>query len=296
MIDTHAHLDFPELSGDIDGVLERFKKSGGTYIVSCSTSVPSSQLAISLSQKYSRILPALGLHPELANPGSDLYADAISHKWIEAQGKALSGLLSDYPQVVAVGECGLDYYHMKRERMTGRETIIENERILFEQCIGLAIEFSLPLIIHCRDEEGDKQAEAECLELIVKKGRSRVRGVFHSYTGSLDYLDDILALGFYVSFNGIITYRNNENVRKILNRVPLEKLLIETDCPFLTPNRRKTAGVNVCEPAFVDEVAEVVARVKGVSEEQLWDVVENNAEKLFRLSKHVGHHVGHEKN
>ena len=285
MIDSHAHLDAPELAGDVDNVVDRFRSAGGTVIVNCASNVSSCHNAVSLSQKFSEVYPTVGLHPELAVPGTDIYYEGISKKWISEQVAAISELLSKYPKIVGIGECGLDYSFMKRERMLGREKMFADQKELFASCITLATEHDLPLVVHCRDEDGDKQAEAEALELLVKIGGSHVKGVFHSYTGSLDYLEDILGLGFYVSFNGIVTYKNAENVRLLLDRVPMDRLLIETDAPWLVPNRRRSAGISVCEPAFVDEVAEAVAKRKGCMEERVWKDVEENFERLFAISR-----------
>lgn len=285
MVDTHAHLDAPELADDIEHVLDRFRAAGGTHIVNCSADIMSCHKAIALSLTYPEIGPALGLHPELTIPGAELYTKAISAKWIHEQIEAIAELIAHYPQVVAVGECGLEYRFMKRERLPGRETLFKQQHDIFVSCIHVAVEHTLPIIVHCRDEDGDKQAEAECLELLVKEGGVGVKGVFHSYTGSLEYLEDILALGFYVSFNGIVTYKNAEHVREILDKVPLERLLIETDAPWLVPNRRRSAGIRVCEPLFGDEVAEVIAKRKGISSELVWRTVEENAEKLFQFQR-----------
>ena len=149
--------------------------------------------------------------------------------------------------------------------------------------VKLAKEIDLPLVIHCRDELGDKQADAEALEILIKENGGGVKALFHSYTGSLSYLDDILGLGYYVSFNAIVMFKSADNVRELLDATPLEQLLLETDAPWLVPQKHRAAGAKVCEPMFIGETAEYVAKRKGVSVERLWEQVEENAGELFGI-------------
>lgn len=282
MIDTHTHLYPPELADVLDSVVERFKNAGGTHIINCATDPSSICEVISQAHTYPEIVPTAGLHPELLVPGSDLFLTGIDEAWIEAHLNELRRTISKHAQISAVGEVGLDYYWIKHERISGRERLFDLQRKLFAGCIDIAVEKNLPLVIHCRDEQGDKQAEAETLKLLVDCG-SGTKGVFHSYTGSLSYLEDILGLGFFVSFNGIVTYKNADNVRKLLDAVPLDHLLLETDSPFLVPNSVRATGVRICEPAFVKEVGQFVAKHKGISEDRLWEQTDRNAREVFGM-------------
>lgn len=281
MIDTHTHCYVPEIKDNLNEVVQRFENAGGKYIVNCAADLSSSHEVISQAIEFPNTMPTVGLHPELIVPGTDIYIDGIDEKWIEKNIEQVQRLLDEYKNIVAVGEIGLDYYWIKRERLEGMTRLYELQKDLLAKQIDLAREAELPVVLHCRDEDNDKQAESEILELLVKVGESKVKGVFHSYTGSMRYLEDILALGFYVSFNGIITYKSGDNVRELLDATPVEQLLLETDTPWLVPNRYRSAGARVCEPAFVDEVAEFAAKRKGLTKERLWKIVEKNSKELF---------------
>ena len=283
MIDTHAHLYAPELANNVENVLNRFAGAGGKYIINCAASPESCTDVIALAQKHPQTKPTVAIHPELAVPGCDIYNPSISEKWIDRQLDNLNDLLAKHNEIIAVGECGLDYYWIKRERLQNRTHMFDLQKQMLKGCVELGLEHNLPLVLHCRDENGDKQAEAEILELLTKVGKGKTRGVFHSYTGSLSYLKDILALGYYVSFNGILTYRSANNVRELLDATPDDKLLLETDSPYLVPNNLRSTGVKVCEPVFIQEVAEFVAKRRKMRTEKLWEVVEQNAGELFNF-------------
>jgi TatD DNase family protein len=229
MIDSHAHLYTPELSDDLEDVMKRFRGAGGKYIVNCAADPSSCNDVISQSAEYEEILPTVGLHPELVIPGLEIYTAEIDEAWIDCQIDFVESLIRKHSDIIAVGECGLDYFWVKRERLSGKEKIFDLQKKMLAANVELALERDLPLVVHCRDEMDDKQCEAEILDQLVKVGGSRVHGVFHSYTGSLSYLEDIL----------------------------------------------------VCEPVFVGEVAEFVAKRKKVSVERLWEMVDGNFRRLF---------------
>lgn len=281
MIDTHAHLYVAELRDNVNEILQRFESAGGTCVINCAADLESSHEVISQSLEHPITIPTVGLHPELIVPGTDIFIDGIDEGWIERNVEQLQRLLEQHNNIVAIGEIGLDYYWIKRERLEGMTKLYELQKELLAKQIEFAKEVNLPVVIHCRDETNDKQAESEILELLVKVGGSKVKGVFHSYTGSLRYLEDILDLGFYVSFNAIVTYKSGDNVRELLDATPAEQLMLETDSPWLVPNRHRSSGARICEPAFVDEVAEFAAKRKGLTKERLWKIVEENATELF---------------
>lgn len=280
MIDVHAHMYKEDMLGDIAAVIERFSAEGGKYIINSAADLSSSHDVIAQAIEHSELKPTVGLHPELVVPGTDIFVCGIDESWIKTNIAEIRSLLKKHTEIVAIGECGLDYYWIKRERLGDRKDLFDIEKKLFIEHVILAQEFKLPLIIHCRDEDGDKQAEAEIIDLLVRYGPS-VKCLFHSYTGSLSYLEDILGLGAYVSFNGIVTYKNADNVRTILHEVPFDRLMIETDSPWLVPNKHRSVGIQVCEPMYVKETALFVAQEKGVTVERLWKQVEENSERLF---------------
>jgi TatD DNase family protein len=284
MIDCHAHLHHRLLDEKLEDIMTRFKQAGGDYILNSAIDLKSSCKVLAQARQYEEIVPTVAVHPETLIPGADIYISSANGKWIKNNLEELDKILDKYQSVAAIGECGLDYYWVKRENIPERNKIFELQRDLFAGHIEPSKQYNLPLVIHCRDERGDKQCEAEILELLVKKGNSCINGVFHSYTGSLSYLKDILALGFYVSFNGIVTYKNADNVRELLDEVPLDRLLLETDSPFLVPYRSRSAGVKTGDPAFVKEVGSYVADFKGINEKRLWNQVRSNFENLFGLS------------
>ncbi|MBN1618197.1 TatD family hydrolase [Candidatus Dojkabacteria bacterium] len=281
MIDVHSHMYCFE-GEEFIAVVKRFFDGGGKYIVNAATSIETSHLVISQNHEFKNVLPAIGLHPELTVPGTDIYQKNISSKWIIKNTQILANLIHDFP-IVAVGECGLDYYWAKKNGIEDRSLIFELQKDLLKRQIVIASELELPIILHCRDQEGDKHAEAEMLELLKSYGSKSLRCLFHSYTGSLSYLSEIVSRGYFVSFNGILTYRNADNVRDILGKVLVDQILLETDCPWLVPNKAKSRGIIQNEPIFVDEVAEYAAQFLGISKEDLWKAVYSNFEKFMRI-------------
>lgn len=292
MIDSHAHLHSHQLAAELDKVINRFINAGGKSIINCGIDMESNQIVIEQSAKYDQIIPAVGLHPELFVPGSDIYRSCADKKWIDKNIKFLEELLERHKaSIVAIGECGLDYYWVKDQNLPNRKNIFKLQKYLFESQIKLAHKYNLPMIIHCRDEFGDKQCEAEILKLLVQTGKSCVPGLFHSYTGSLHYLKDILNLCFYVSFNGIVTYKGANNVRELLASVPDERLLIETDAPYLVPNALRSKGMRTCEPFMIEEVGAYISKSRNISENDLWILVEKNFKALFRFGPFSDHRV-----
>ncbi len=285
MTDAHAHLHSPQIADQLDSVVGRFSDAGGKYILNNSVDLESAQIVLQQARQHPEIiLPAVGIQPEVLTPGSDVCIPSADAKWINRNIDELRKILEkNSTKIKALGETGLDYYWVKRNRLPDREKIFELQKKLFRQQIVLAVEFDLPIIVHCRDEEDDKQCEAETLELLAKHGKGRVQALFHSYTGSQHYLKDILNLGFYVSFNGIITYKNAENVRQLLDATPLDQLLLETDAPFLVPNDSRSRGIKTAEPVMVKEVAKAVAERKGRSVQEIWEKVDGNFERFVGL-------------
>lgn len=283
MIDSHCHLHIDPLSSNIESVVSNFLKNGGEYILSCAVNPETSLEEIGFSMEYDNVLTAIGVDPEVCIPGSDIYHKNVTKDWVDKEVDRIESLLKKNKDIVAVGEIGLDYYWVKKNNTPKPESIYEIQKYLFSKQLKMAIEHDLPVVIHCRDIDGDKHAESDILKLISCECDSCVRGVFHSYTGSESYLTDILNLGFYVSFNGIVTYDGASNVRKLLRMVPQEQLLLETDAPLLVPAKYKKSGYKTSEPKMIDEIGDFVAKQLGMDTSRLWQVVDGNFKKLFRV-------------
>jgi len=260
--DTHAHLDYPDYQKDLPEVIARAQAAGIAGIISIGTSLASSERAIRLAGKFPIVFAAIGWHP----------AEAM---------KAPSGLrpalreLAKNPKVVAVGEIGLDYHHLPSEKPGG--TAADDARYqqqqaeIFQQQIEVAIEAGLNCIIHQRDAFDDTLAQ-------LKPFAGKVRGVFHCFGENADRMRRVLEIGSLVSFTGIVTFKNGQNVRDTLAATPLDKFMLETDCPYLAPVPYRGQR---CEPAYVREISEVVAKVKGCLLDELSAATCNTAKEIF---------------
>ena len=253
LIDTHAHLDFDMFDHDRDAVLERAKAAGVELIVDPGIDVATSRAAVKLSEQYPMIRGAVGIHPNSA--GEAAPGDIIDIAELAA-----------HPNVVAVGEIGLDFY---RDR-TPRDVQVR----AFRGQLDLARELDLPVIVHFREVEIDG------IGLVGKDAFRRLRGVFHCFGGSAAFAEEVLGMGFYLGFDGPLTYKNSDRAA-IAVMTPLDRCLIETDAPFLTPQRHRGERN---EPAWVGEVAETLAAVKGLDAAEVEEATARNARDLFRFS------------
>jgi TatD DNase family protein len=252
LVDSHCHLNYDGLAERQDEVLASARSRGVCGFLNISTRQREWDDVIAVAERHPDVWASVGVHPHEADAHPDLGASAL------AEGAA-------HPRVVAIGECGLDYYYDKSDRAAQRER--------FEAHIDAAAQTGLPLIIHTRDAEQDT---AEILSRAVKgKG---VTGVLHCFTGSAELARKGLELGFLVSLSGIVTFKNARDLQDTAKQVPLDHLLVETDSPFLAPvpNRGKT-----CEPAFVADTAAFVADLRGETLEQLAEATTANFFRLF---------------
>ena len=293
MYDSHAHLTSEPIISNIDSVLQSFKIKGGKGILNVSYDPKSVGESIKLvldkqNSSPNTIYLALGIHPEyfseIMDHGNDLYK---KYKVV------IDNLKSTYKEnkklLTAVGETGLDYYHFQHlAQLTPdmRDQLEEIQRRAFQDHIELALKYKLPLSIHCRGINESNRVYEDALKIIVENGEGNARGSFHSYTGPVEYIKDILNLGFYIGFNGIVTYPKAENVRKIINEVPNDRILLETDTPFLVPQRirnskDKSIKRDYSQPGDVIEVAKVIAEVKGIELEEVLKITSENFERLF---------------
>jgi TatD DNase family protein len=287
LIETHAHLDYPDFAPDFEHVLRRATDAGVTRIITIGTSLESSRRAVAFAEKYSNVFAVIGVHPTYVEESGD---DVIT---------PLRELAAN-PRVVAIGETGLDYHslpsvELAKERkdtqllvkalQTSTEEQLEAEihdgaykskqASLFEQQLDLAVELGLNVVIHQRD------AWEDTLE-IMRPYAGKVRGVFHCFGGSIEQANEVLALDHLVSFTGIVTFKNGANVREVAAQVPLWKFMVETDCPYLAPVPFRGKR---CEPAHTRIVAETIANTRGISVDELAAATTETAEKLFRFQR-----------
>ncbi len=249
LVDTHAHLDFPEFDADRDEVITRAKEQGVGYIINVGASLEGSRKSLELSQKYASIYAAVGVHPH--------EADSFT---LETE-KNIRNLAKE-KKVVAIGEIGLDYFkHYSEPR---------NQLSVFKQLLKIAKDFNLPVVIHTRNAQDDT--------LKILKEVMPVRVVVHCFSGDKAFLKDCLDLGFLISFTCNVTYKKAEDLREIVKAVPLDKLLVETDAPYLSPEGFRGKRN---EPAQVHLLAEAVANLKGLKLEEVAQATTENARRFF---------------
>lgn len=254
LVDTHAHLNDPQLAGELSAVVERARQAGVMHIINVGDSIEGSRLAIDQAEQHDCVWAAVAVHPHDAASLDDDTVELLRE-------------MSRNPKVVAIGEIGLDYYYEDHDR--------EVQKRAFERQIELAIEAGLPVIVHNRDAHADVLA-------ILKEAASRgVTGVLHCYSGSLELAMQFIDLGFFISIAGPVTFKNAKRPVEVASRIPIDRLLVETDCPYLAPvpvrGRRN-------EPAFVRYTAERIAELRGVTLEELAEVTTRNAARLFGIS------------
>jgi TatD DNase family protein len=260
--DTHAHLDFPDFEADLPKVIERAQAAGIAKIISIGTDLDSSARAIKLAELFACVYAAVGWHPSHVTAAPADVRPALRE-------------LAKHPKVVALGETGLDYHRLPSTQ--GDATIADDESYkrrqaeLFKQHLEVATQTGLNCVIHQRDSLADTLAQ-------LQPFASRVRGVFHCFAESPDIMRQILAMNSLVSFTGIVTFKNGQNVRDTVAATPLGQFMLETDCPYLAPMPYRGKR---CEPAYVKEISETVATVKGCSLEELSQATCDAAHKFF---------------
>lgn len=252
-IDTHAHVHFPDYELDPEEVLEAAAKDDVTKVLCVGCTLTDSKLAIDMAARQDNVWATIGLHP---HEGAEYVNDD----------KALQEFrdLAGKPKVVAIGETGLDYYYDNSPR--------EDQKKLLRFQLNLAQEFGLPMIFHVREAFSDFFAILDDFE--------GVRGVVHSFTGTLDEMNEILRRGLYIGLNGIMTFTKEARQLEMARAVPLSRLLLETDAPFLTPVPFRG---KVCEPKYVRVTAEFLAKLRGESLAEIATTTTKNAETLFNI-------------
>lgn len=252
LIDSHCHLEYKGLVEDQAGVLDRARQAGVGGFLSISTRQREWAQVIATAEREADVWASVGIHPHEADGHADMGEAAL----LEA---------AAHPRVIAIGETGLDYYYDKSDRLVQQE--------LFRRHIAVSRATGLPIIIHTRDAEADTAA---ILQEEMAKGA--FPALIHCFTASADFARIVLDLGLTISLSGIVTFKNASDLQAIAAIIPEDRLLVETDAPFLAPvpNRGK-----VCEPAFVADTARFVAELRGVSPEALAAATSKNFMKLF---------------
>jgi TatD DNase family protein len=255
LIDSHAHLDMEDFENDFQEVLNRALQGGITHIITIGIDLSSSLKSLELANRYDFIFSSIGYHPH--------NSDNIDSQTV----KELSRLVSE-PKIVAWGEIGLDFYR----RYSPPERQVE----AFEQQLEMAVQFNLPVIIHSR------QADKEVLDILKKRMHGKHRGVIHCFSGDYDLAMELIDMGYYISIPGTVTYKNALQVHDVASRIPLERMLIETDAPFLAPVPKRGKRN---EPLFVTYTAQKIAQLRDMDFEEVAHQTSRNAELLFDLPK-----------
>ena len=253
LIDTHAHLDSGQFRGDVDGAIARALDQGVRTILTVGCDLPSSRDSIDLASTHDNVWASVGIHPH----------DACT---VNEASIAELRRMADHPKVVAIGETGLDFYRDRSPR--------EEQRSAFRAQIRLARELNKPLIVHDRD------AHDEILQILTQEHAAEVGGVMHCFSGDLELARQCVALGFFISFAGPLTYPANHGLREVATGLPTDVMLIETDCPYLSPQSWRGKR---CEPAYVRSTAEELARIKGLTLDDVARITSLNAFRLFGI-------------
>jgi TatD DNase family protein len=250
-VDSHCHINFPELASNLDQIVDAMGANGVSHALCVSVDLETLPQVLAIAERFPNVFASVGVHPD--------------HQGVEEPDVARLVDLTAHPRVVAIGETGLDYF-----RLTGD---LEWQRARFRNHIRAAIRTGKPLIVHTRE------AAADTLRILREEGADRVGGVMHCFTETQAVADAALELNFLISFSGIVTFKNAHALKDVARRVPLERMLIETDSPYLAPvpNRGKTN-----QPAFVRHVAEEIGRLKGVPLEVVGTTTSDNFFRLFR--------------
>ena len=256
IIDSHCHLSSSEIYADLAGVIERANLAGVSAMLNAGAKFDELDTQLQISNAFKNIWTVTGVHPH----------DAVGYEDVSAEDVLKN---TTHPKVVAIGECGLDYFY----DFAPKDTQIK----VFKQMIKAAQECALPLIVHTRD------ADADTIEILSDAYKKKTfSGVIHCYSSSKELANEALKIGFYISASGMITFNNAEKLRQNFEDIPLNKLLIETDSPYLAPVPMRG---KVCEPAYVVLTAQRLADVKGISFDEICRLTSENFFKLFTKAK-----------
>lgn len=250
LVDSHCHLDFPDLAVDLEGILARMAENGVERAMCISVTLQDLPRVIRLAERHPQLWASVGVHPDYEDTLEPSVDDLVR--------------LAEHPRVLAIGETGLDYY-----RLTGD---LEWQRQRFRTHIRAARRIGKPLVIHTRS------ASADTLRIMEEEGAAEVGGVMHCFTETQAVADAAMAMNFVISFSGIVTFKNARDLQELARNIPLDRMLVETDSPYLAPvpHRGKTN-----QPAWVKHVAEFIAQLRGVAPEVIAEATTSNFERVF---------------
>lgn len=253
LIDTHAHLDFEDLRNNINDVLAKCEENGVRQVIVPGVTLEDQRRVLDLVEQYDNLFAAVGVHPSEAK------------SWTDTSYAALKAFAS-HPKVVAIGEIGLDYYWDK--------SFVEEQKHVFKEQIRLAKELGKPVIVH------DREAHGDVLAILKETDAASFGGVMHCFSGSLEFALECTKLGLYIALGGPVTFKNAHKPKEVAAGVPLDKLVLETDSPFLTPHPFRGQQN---DPSKVRLVAEEIARLRNISLKELADATSSNASGLFKI-------------
>lgn len=285
LIDTHCHVQFHAFKNDVDEVIKRTLNKG-VFMITVGTQKETSLAGLHIAEKYDGLWATVGLHPYHLHEQKFEDENELIYTREEKFDPSYYRELAKHPKCVAIGEFGLDYFHMPVN--VSRDEVIEEQKKVVRLQFDLADELDLPVIVHCRDAYED---QLEIIEEYVLAGKLSRRGVVHCFVGTQEIADKFLALGFYISFTGIITFRPRQSeigedglspIQRIAKNVLLDRILLETDAPYLSPVPHRGERN---EPWMVQFVEEKIAELKRIEVEEVERVTTENVERLFGIRK-----------
>jgi TatD DNase family protein len=255
-VDSHCHINFPELAANMGGVLAQMRENEVVRALCVSVNLADFPQVLALAEQHPHIYASVGVHPD--------------YEGVEEPDVPRLVELAHHPKVIAIGETGLDYFRLKGD--------LEWQRERFRTHIRAAIESHKPLIIHTRE------AAADTLRIMAEENASKASGVMHCFTETWEVAEAALAMGFYISFSGIVTFKNAKQLKEVAQRVPLERILIETDAPYLAPVPHRG---KLNQPAYVKHVAEEIAVLRNIGLDEVGQRTTENFERLFKAGRFV---------
>jgi TatD DNase family protein len=252
-VDSHCHLNFHELADNLEQVLENMRRNEVSHALCVGVTLEAFPQVLALAERYPHISASVGVHPD-----HEVQVEPTQAGLVE---------LARHPRVIAIGETGLDFYRLKGD--------LEWQRERFRIHIRAALEAGKPLIIHTRE------AAQDTLRIMAEEGAQQIGGVMHCFTESLEVAEAAMAMNFYISFSGIVTFKNASQIKEVARRIPLERMLIETDAPYLAPVPFRG---KLNQPAYVKHVAEEIATLRGIPLMQVAQATTSNFQTLFKTS------------